>query len=125
MQLSNVQTQQFPARPLRVLKNDPPGGGEPPQQPRGDGWCQAGKAGAAVLTGAGLGYAGFHGGAMAGALLGLTLTPPGAGLGEPGLLGNILTGVRVGAISGAVIGAVGGACLVYVISDLISEHSKG
>ncbi len=125
MQLSNVQTQQFPARPLRVLKNDQPGGAEPPQQPHGDGWCQAGKAGAALLTGAGLGYAGLHGGAAAGGLLGLYLTQPGAGLGDPGLLGNVLTGVRVGAISGALIGAIGGACLVYAISDLISEHSKG
>ena len=55
-------------------------------------------------------------------MLGLMLTQPGSGLGDPGLLGNILTGVRVGAISGAVIGAAGGACLVYLISDLLKHN---
>ncbi|MBS2038221.1 hypothetical protein JST97_24765 [bacterium] len=118
MQLGNVH--QFPtfSRPLRRPNHQQPGG-QPPEQPQGDGWCQAGKAGAAVLSAAGLGYAGFHGGAMAGGLLGLMLTQPGSGLGDPGLLGNVVTGLRVGAISGALIGAAGGACLVYLISDLL------
>lgn len=121
MQLGNVRQFHNIQRPLLQSKDQQPGG-PPPEQPHGDGWCTAGKAGAAIISAAGLGYAGFHGGAMAGGLLGLMLTQPGAGLGNPGLLGNIVTGLQVGAISGAIIGAAGGASLVYLIADLLKSE---
>lgn len=117
MQVHNVLSNQ--PRALRAPKQpDSP----PPQDPGGDGWCKAGTAGVAVLTGAGLGYAGAHGGAVAGGLLGLMLTQPGSGLGDPGLLGNIGTGLHVGAISGALIGFAGGISLVYLISEALHSH---
>lgn len=116
MQVNNVLSNQ--PRALRAPKQpDAP----PPQEPKGDGWCKAGTAGVAVLTGAGLGYAGAHGGAVAGGLLGLMLTQPGSGLGDPGLLGNIGTGLQVGAISGALIGFAGGISLVYLISEALKS----
>lgn len=116
MQINNVLSNPGTPRPLRTPKGEPP-----PNQPPGDGWSQAGTAGAAVLSAAGLGYAGFHGGAAAGGLLGLVLTQPGAGLGDPGLLGNVVTGLRVGAVTGALVGAAGGACLVYLVADLLKN----
>lgn len=121
MQISNVFSNQ--PRALRSPKRDQPEG-PPPGEPRGDGWCKAGTAGVALLTGAGLGYAGAHGGAVAGGLLGLMLTQPGSGLGDPGLLGNIATGLQVGAISGALIGLAGGVSLVYLISEALKSGQE-
>jgi len=119
MQINHVLSNPGSPRPLRRPEGNPP-----PNDPKGDGWCQAGTAGAAVLSAAGLGYAGFHGGAAAGGLLGLALTQPGAGLGDPGLLGNVLTGLRVGAVTGALVGAAGGVCLVYLVADLLKSRGE-
>lgn len=119
MQVNNVLSNQ--PRVLRAPKREQP---EPPQDPRGDGWCKAGTAGLALLTGAGLGYAGANGGAVAGGLLGLMLTQPGSGLGSPGLLGNIGTGMHIGAISGALIGVAGGVSLVYLISEALKSGAE-
>lgn len=116
MQINNVLSNPGSPRPLRTPKGDPP-----PDQPKGDTWCKAGTAGVAALSGAGLGYAGFHGGAVAGGLLGMVLTPANAGIGDPGLLGNVLTGLQVGAVTGALVGAVGGVCLVYLVADLLKS----
>lgn len=120
MQVNSV-LQNHTVRPNRALKLNEPGG-EPPHQPEGgDGWSKAGTAGAAVLSAAGMGFLGLHAGVRTGAILGLMLTQPGSGLGDPGLLGNVLTGVRVGAIAGTVIGAAAGASLVYLISEAMKQ----
>lgn len=121
MQVQNVLSN--PPRALRASKREQPEG-PPPGDPRGDGWCKAGTAGVALLAGAGLGYAGAHGGAVAGGLLGLMLTQPGSGFGDPGLLGNIGTGLQVGAISGALIGVAGGISLVYLISEALKSGQE-
>ena len=107
-----------PQRNLKLNQPTPP----PPEPNGGDGWCQAGKAGAAVLCATGMGALGFQGGARAGMVLGLMLTRPGSGLGVPGLLGNVLTGLRVGAITGTLVGAAAGASLVYLISDAMQSQ---
>ena len=116
MQINNVLSQT--PRTLRTPKRDQPEG---PGEPRGDGWVTAG---AAVVAGAGLGYAGAHGGAVAGGLLGLVLTPSGSGFGNPGLLGNIGTGLQVGAVAGALIGVAGGVSLVYLISEALKSGKE-
>lgn len=122
MQVSNV-LQGNAMRPNRAPQQPPtPPGDEPPQPPQGDGWSQAGTAGAAVLAGAGFGFLGFHAGVRGGAMLGLLLTQPGSGLGDPGLLGNVLTGVRVGAIAGTLVGAAAGVSLVYLAREAMKEN---
>jgi hypothetical protein len=105
-------------RILNTPKREHPKG---PDEPRGDGFLTAG---AAALAGAGLGYAGAHGGAVAGGLLGLMLTPSGSSLGSSGLLGNIGMGMQIGAVSGALIGVAGGASLVYLISEALKSGKE-
>lgn len=118
MQISNI-LQGNAMRPNRAPQPQGNEGNEPPQQPQGDGY---GTAAAAVATGLGTGFLGFHAGVRGGALLGLVLTQPGSGLGDPGLLGNVLTGVRVGAVVGTVVGAAAGVSLVYLISEAMKDR---
>ncbi len=68
-------------------------------------------AGAAVL-GAGVGWLGVEAGGRAGFMLGMMLTPQGAGLGQ--LLTNTLEGVRIGIIAGGLLGVAAGVTLGVV-----------
>ncbi|MBN9414842.1 MAG: hypothetical protein J0I12_05345 [Candidatus Eremiobacteraeota bacterium] len=71
---------------------------------------------AATGAAVGLGYLGFGAGMGTGAFLGLVLTQPGGSL-----LHNVTLGVRIGAVAGPVLGALGGASLVYVLADALKN----
>jgi hypothetical protein len=75
----------------------------------------------AAATGAalGLGYLGFDAGLGAGALAGLLLTRPGGSL-----LNNVTLGVKIGAVAGPVLGALGGVSLVYLLADALKNPSE-
>lgn len=71
---------------------------------------------AATGAAVGLGYLGFEAGLGMGALLGLLVTRPGTSL-----LHNVTLGVKIGALAGPVIGALGGASLVYLLADALKN----
>jgi len=91
----------------------------PPPQEGGNPWTPTEIAVTSVTAAgaaAGLGYLGFGAGIGTGAFLGLVLTTPGSSL-----LNNITLGVRIGAVAGPVIGALGGASLVYLLADALKN----
>ena len=110
-----MQIRQNQTGPSRKLSR--PKAPEPP--PEGNPWTPTEIVATSVAaTGAsiGLGYLGFEAGMGSGAMLGLLLTRPGGSL-----LHNITLGVQIGAVAGPVIGALGGASLVYLLADALKN----
>jgi hypothetical protein len=108
-----MKIQQAPNHRTPAQRKTPP----PPEE--GNPWTPteiAVTSVAATGAAAGLGYLGFGAGMGTGAFLGLLLTTPGGSL-----LNNITLGVRIGAVAGPVIGALGGASLVYLLADAIKN----
>lgn len=110
-----MQIKQNPAGPPRRFHR--PKDSSPPPEP--NPWTPTelvatGLAATGAATG--LGYLGFEAGLGMGAMLGLLLTRPGGSL-----LQNVTLGVKIGAVAGPVIGALGGASLVYLLADALKN----
>jgi len=94
----------------------------PPADAFEGGRLASGVVGGAAL-GAGLGFLGMRGGAMAGLLIGMEVTAPSAGLGA--LFVNSLRGAAIGQlVGGAVYGAVGVAAGAYAATWLYDKATS-
>ncbi len=93
-----------------LVDNEP----APPAAPV-DRWETASQVAGGTLLGAGVGWLGVEAGGRAGMLIGMMLTPEGAGL--PALIGNTLEGARIGIIAGGLLGVAAGVTLGVVVGS--------